>query len=152
MMINKDIPPITDYPQAKQYLFYLLSRREYSRYELAQKLDARLCPAEIKTDLLNEFIQNDWQSDYRFSVSLVKSKAASGYGVKMIQQLLNRHQIKLDMTQLEADAEIDWFDSITQCYEKKYRNKPVKDFKDKQKRYRYLYSRGYSSDLIQSIV
>ncbi|MCU4675768.1 recombination regulator RecX [Catenovulum sp. 2E275] len=149
--MNKDIPPITDYSQAKQYLFYLLSRREYSQHELQNKLDNRLCPAQISQSLLAEFADNNWQSDHRFALSLLKAKAGSGYGPKVIQQLFYQHKIKADLNSLTEEAEIDWQQVVNDCYERKFRQKPIKDFKDKQKRYRFLYSRGFDSDFIQQV-
>lgn len=151
MKLNKEIKPITDYQSGKQYLFYLLSRRDYSQVELQRKLTERCCPTDIISTLLTEFTENNWQSDQRFAFSLFKYKANSGYGVNYIQQLLKQHQISEDLNEFANAAEIDWYEQLMACYQKKYNGKPIKDYQDKQKRFRFLYSRGYPSELIQSL-
>ncbi|WAJ71230.1 regulatory protein RecX [Catenovulum adriaticum] len=151
MYQNKVIPPLTEYQPAKQYLFYLLSRREYSKIELQRKLDQRSCPSSIQAQLLAELSEDGLQSDHRFAVSIVKYKAAAGYGPNVIKQILKQHQITVDLDDLQAETEVDWTEVIFYCYQKKFADKPIKDYKDKQKRYRFLYSRGFPSDLIQQV-
>lgn len=151
MYQNKVIPPLTEYQPTKQYLFYLLSRREYSNLELQRKLEQRSCPLPIQTQVLDELSQSGLQSDHRFAVSMVKYKAAAGYGPNVLKQILKQHQITEALDDLQAEAEIDWTEIIFYCYQKKFGDKPIKDYKDKQKRYRFLYSRGFPSDLIQQV-
>lgn len=151
MYQNKVAPPLTEYQPAKQYLFYLLSRRDYSQLELQRKLAQRSCPLSIQTQLLAELAEDGLQSDHRFAISMIKYKAAAGYGPNVLKQLLKQHQITTDLYDLQAETEIDWHQVVLNCYQKKFGDKPIKDYKDKQKRYRYLYSRGFTSDLIQQV-
>ncbi|WP_143872469.1 regulatory protein RecX [Catenovulum sediminis] len=146
----KQLPDITDKIHARQYVLNLLSRKEYARSQLEKKLTARACPHEIIKSVLDEFNENNWQSDQRFAEVTLKSKSAAGYGPKYIQQLFYQHQVDCDVNQLADSLEIDWVEIVVQLIQKKYTDPLTKDFKEKQKRMRFLYSRGFSGEYISA--
>lgn len=66
--------------------FYYLSRREYGRAELKQKLlDKEQDPDSIDT-LLDEFAQKGYQSDYRTTLMLIRESIRKGRGRGRIRQ------------------------------------------------------------------
>ncbi len=130
----------------------MLSRKEYSRHRLNQKLIQRHCPEKIREQVLNECIEQGWLNDERFALMIVRAKSQAGYGAKYIQQYLFQHQINLDVDVLAEEAEVDWYAVLTDLVERKYKSKNCQDYKERQKRFRFLFSRGFSPDLINQVL
>ncbi|EWH11297.1 recombination regulator RecX [Catenovulum agarivorans DS-2] len=145
----KALPDLEDEAQAKQYLTYLLSRKEYARSQLFNKLQQRNYPKDAANQLLDELAELSWQSDERYATSLIRAKAQSGYGPKYIQQLFFQHQVAVSFNDIICELEINWVEHLVRVIEKKYATKDLTDYKQKQKCLRYCYSRGYSSSDIQ---
>ncbi|MBK2124688.1 regulatory protein RecX [Fangia hongkongensis] len=129
----------------RNYLFFLLSKKEYSRFELKSKLKARnkLSHDEIEA-LLTEFSDQNWQSDRRLTEMLVASYLNKHYGKgRIIQKLVYEKQVdKVIVESVLSEQAIDWFHQASQCYENKYHS-DIKDIKDKQKRIQYLLRQGH---------
>jgi len=92
-----------------QQALALLTRREHSRYELTRKLCARGCSADEIEQTLARLVEENWQSDTRFAETLVRHRAASGYGPRWIRAELGTHG--LDDALIEsalAGFEGDW--------------------------------------------
>jgi regulatory protein len=48
-----------------------------------------------------------------------------------------------------AELNIDWLELAVKVFDKKYANKPAKDFKEPQKQHRFLYYRGVTHEQIR---
>lgn len=133
--------------EAKNAALYLLSRREYSRKELAEKLAKRSESIGLD-DVLNELEQSGYQSDRRFSESFIRMRIGQGHGLIRIRFDLQRRGIQSEMTeQVLESMEPDWFELAQELYRRKYRTAlVVNDYKDKAKRIRYMTQRGFSMD------
>lgn len=140
--------PIDDQQQARQYLLYLLARKEYSAYTLNKKLAQRDCPPAIAASLLEEFAQREWQSDLRYAQTVLRAKSHAGYGPKFIQQKLSQERVNLDVEDLAQQLEIDWLFNLSELILRKYKGRAAKDYREQQKRFRFLFSRGFDTDLI----
>ncbi len=134
----------------KNYVLYLLSRREYSRRELSQKLRQRdLSHSEIET-IFNYLDEYQYQSDERCADQLVQSQINKLNGKNKILQAaylkgLGENLIEKSIEKLE----VDWIKIAKNAYQKKYgcdENQTL-EWSDKQKRMRYLVSRGFSFDV-----
>lgn len=81
--------------------FYYLSKRELSRYELAQKLKAKsfdnqpFCDDEINP-LLDEFAQKGYQCDRRYAQMVVREAIRKQRGIRHIKATLNHAQVNID--------------------------------------------------------
>ncbi|WP_440682013.1 regulatory protein RecX [Cysteiniphilum halobium] len=138
----------------RDYLFYLLSKQEYSYAQLKQKLIQRnhIRLHEIET-VLQEFVANGWQSDERYAELMVKSALHKHYGLMRIKQKLV-YEKGIDITTFEKviDAlDIDWSEQAQLCYQKKY-NDQVQDPKEKQKRLQYLQRQGHNVSIAFEVV
>ena len=140
-------------PSLKARAIALLSRREYSRVELARKLAPYVdedMPAELDT-LLDELQREHWQSDERFLQAVVNRRAPRK-GSALIVQELKRHGLddsaiadardQLKHTELERAREV---------WAKKF-GRPPADAKAYVKQFRFLASRGFSSDCLRKIL
>ena len=71
--------------------FYYLGRREHSRKELREKLLAKECDADAVEALLQEFIEEGYQSEERMTTALIKDSIGKKHGTIRIYQTLKKH-------------------------------------------------------------
>lgn len=132
----------------------LLANREHSQRELRDKLLQRF-PEEggAVDELVASLSQQGLQSDARLIESRIQLRVRKGYGPVAIAHELTQLGIdKAMQAQAFAAAAIDWPAELARVYTQKYRNARVVDQRDKAKRYRFLASRGFPSELIQKIL
>lgn len=136
----------------KQAALNYLSRREHSRAQLRQKLLQKTAEvAEVETVLL-WCEQQGYLDEQRFLAMLVRQRCNQGYGYQAIlaecrQQQLNSAQL----TNVIAELEIDWWQVAKHCYQKKYGDTQVADFREKMKRMAYLQRRGFNQEQIRAV-
>tara|TARA_R110001583_G_scaffold13858_3_gene58884 strand:+ start:1648 stop:2142 length:495 start_codon:yes stop_codon:yes gene_type:complete len=126
----------------------LLSRREYSRHELYQKLIARTSSETYLLQLLDQLIQSGYQSDQRFTETFLRSRINRGLGQMRIERELKEKGIDRDLIEQVFRDEIDWFELAYDCGLRKFRSLDLNDYKERQKAFRYLAYRGFSMDQI----
>jgi len=121
-----------------------LSRRDHSKLELQQKLKSKGFDSNDIDFALNKLVEENLLSDARFAQSYIHYRVSKGVGPVKI-----RHELKLKglsndtIQQAEEDEGVDWFSQLQLIAERKYGSKPAKDFKEKQKRSRFLQQRGF---------
>ncbi len=86
--------------------FYYLSRRELSTHELRAKLKAKDFDDDVITPLIDEFIQKDYQSNYRCASMLVREAIRKNRGRQHIYHSLKKAKIDL---QKEFGLSLDEF-------------------------------------------
>ena len=149
--------------------FYYLSRREYGKAELKQKLiDKEQAPDKIDA-LLDEFEEKGYQSDYRTTLMLIRENIRKGRGRGRIKQEFYRKKITMpsnideliDMANAESEEfrefvdesadnlvdGVDWLKLAVTARTKKYGDDIPTEQKDKAKQLRFLQYRGFQSDI-----
>lgn len=149
--------------------FYYLSRREYGKAELKQKLiDKEQAPDKIDA-LLDEFEKKGYQSDYRTTLMLIRENIRKGRGRGRIKQEFYRKKIAMpsnideliDMANAESEEfkefvddsadnlvdGVDWLKLAVTARTKKYGDDIPTEQKDKAKQLRFLQYRGFQSDI-----
>ncbi|MGO2340367.1 MAG: regulatory protein RecX [Psychrobacter sp.] len=149
--------------------FYYLSRREYGKAELKQKLiDKEQDPDKIDA-LLNEFEEKGYQSDYRTTLMLIRENIRKGRGRGRIKQEFYHKKIAIpsnvdeliDMANAESDEfsefvddsddnlveGIDWLKLAVIARTKKYGDDVPLEQKDKARQLRFLQYRGFNTDI-----
>ncbi len=149
--------------------FYYLSRREYGKSELRQKLLDKEQEAEKIDALLDEFEEKGYQSDYRTTLMLIRENIRKGRGRGRIKQEFYRKKMAMpdnideliDMANAESDEfsefiddsadnlveGIDWLKLAVSARTRKYGDTIPVEQKDKAKQLRFLQYRGFSSDI-----
>lgn len=93
------------------------------------------------------------QSDERFAESFVHHRVNKGQGPMKIQQELRQRGIDQNLIEILLESEsIDWFSVAEQVRVKKYGEVVPGDYQKKAKQSRFLYSRGFSSDVISQLL
>ena len=133
----------------EQMTIRLLTRREYSRLELQQKLLAkRFSLPEIEI-VLDKLAQMDYQSDGRFASMYLRTRISAGDGPYKIKLKLQEKGVSATLIDdLLHHSDIDWSQQAIQLKIKRFGAQPAQNFKDKAKQVRYLQNKGYSQDHI----
>jgi len=154
-------------PSLKARALRLLSLREYSRKGLAAKLaesEARWAklgseqneqtPQTIALNIeavLDDFEARGWLSNERFAEALVRRRSER-YGVRKIADELERAGIdSKQSSQLLGQLKETEFQRAYELWSRKYGTK-AQDQKDRARQYRFLASKGFSSDVVAKII
>lgn len=123
---------------------FLLAIREHSRYDLQQKLLQRGYLREDITRVLEQLIEQKFQSDERFAESYVYSRSSKGYGPERIRLELQQKGVAESVIDIVfKTTEIDWQVLAQKVYQKKFGNTQSQDFQEKIKRQQFMRYRGF---------
>jgi regulatory protein len=127
----------------------LLARREHSRQELARKLAPRAESAEGLQALLSELEGKKQLSDERFAAERARVLSRK-FGAARIRQDLKSKGIAEEISgRLVSNSEE--LEKARAILERKYRE-PAATREERAKRMRFLQSRGFSSEIIFSLL
>ena len=121
----------------------MLMRREHSQLELLTKLQAKGFDISTINDSLLILIEQNYQSDERFSEAFILMRYNQGKGpLKIASELKQRgiNKFNLDV--------FDWFKLAKEVRNKKFGDTPPQDFNNQAKQKRFLQSRGFGFDEI----
>jgi regulatory protein len=147
-------------PSLKARALRLLSRREYSRKELASKLlqlvrrDEEELAVDIEEQIeavLNDFEARAWLSDERFAQSLVRRRSER-YGVRRVADELERAGIETGLiSQLTGELKESEYDRARALWTRKFGQIPTEQ-KERARQYRFLISKGFSPELVAKVI
>jgi regulatory protein len=138
---------------AKSVAVKLLSRREHSAFEIHDKLQKRDFEEEEIAQAISELKQGGWLSDERYTEAYIRMRQQKGFGpIRIAMELSERGVDEHTIETYLHDADDSWQQILEQQYLKKYKSRPVEDYKDKAKRIRFLQYRGFSLDAIYRLV
>lgn len=131
----------------------LLSRRDHSRQELWRKLSPKASSADELESVLNDLTKRNWQSDERFAAMYVRARGNRGVGPLRLEKELCHKGISTELTsETMGIADTDWVNNAMEVGRKKARSIGFDHPQLKLKLWRFLSYRGFSSDLIESVV
>lgn len=136
--------------QLKSYLLSLLARREYSEWELRQKLTKFTTDDQLITDLLNEFKCQNWQSDQRFTESLINSSKTKYGQLKILHQLKNKG-INTELDDITLPSIAEQTEVAITLLQKKYKQ-AEESLTAKQKYFQFLRYRGFQQEVIYQAI
>ncbi len=132
------------------YYLRLLSRREYSTYELLKKGQSKGFEQSEITDALNQLQIKGYQSDARLAANLISS-ATGKYGKSFVKRQCFEKGINADLFEQAwlEQAENGSADELTSLKAKVMRQYKIDDFqtiepKTKAKLWNYLKYRGFN--------
>lgn len=131
----------------RSYAFAVLTRREYGKAELIERLMRYAESRDEVTALVEELAKSDYQSDQRVAEMTLASQVRKGKGPARIKMALKAK--KIDQTLIHDEIkEIDWFEQAYQLKVKKFGRHVEKDAKLQAKQIRFLMYRGFEMDVI----
>ena len=131
----------------------LLSRREHSRHELMQKLDKRYPnTTPIIEDVLDKLETNKILDDERFAEMYLSSRARKGFGPKKIEMELHSKKVDSFFISNAVEAYESWLENAQRELKKKFKDQKPTDYQSKMKQKQFLFTRGFSSPIIDKIL
>ena len=145
------------YRKAFDTALRILTRRDHSKHELSQKLNARGYAAEIIDDVISQCERLDYINDERTAQVFISKLHRKGYGLQRIAFELNlkglrgKHLQEMVSQSISLSDERQAADKIYQKHIRRFeREKDVSKRKDKI--YRFLYARGFSKTVISELI
>ena len=131
----------------------LVSRREHSRHELMQKLDKRYPETSpIIEEVLDKLEGNKILDDERFAEMYLNSRARKGFGPKKIEMELHSKKVDSFFISNAVEAYESWLESAQRELKKKFKDQKPTDYQSKMKQKQFLFTRGFSSPIIDKIL
>ena len=131
----------------RSYAFAVLTRREYSKADLIEKLGLYAMDRDEVLKLVDELAKENYQSDQRVAEIMLSSQKRKGKGPNRIKLALKSKKIDASLIQEEL-KETDWNEQAYQLKVKKYGTQVEKEPKLKAKQIRFLMYRGFEMDAI----
>lgn len=129
-----------------------LSRREYSRRELKERLQRDLPqgqnPADVE-DVLDALEQKKFLSDERYARSRVRMRSAR-YGNRRLAYELSVQGVDSETIELALQEAPDEFERAWEAWRRRFGRLP-EDFKEKARQTRFLTARGFGFDMIERV-
>ncbi|MDB9769626.1 recombination regulator RecX [Gammaproteobacteria bacterium] len=131
----------------------LVSRREHSRHELMQKLDKRYPNSTpIIEDALDKLETNKILDDERFAEMYLNSRARKGFGPKKIEMELHSKKVDSFFISNAVEAYENWLENAQRELKKKFKDQKPTDYQSKMKQKQFLFTRGFSSPIIDKVL
>lgn len=129
----------------------LLARREHSRKELSRKLTSRGMDAGEVQAAVDRLTGEGWQDDARFAESLVRSRAASGYGPIRIRAELSTHGLDREAIARAMDTfEGDWAEQARDLVRRRFGADVGEDLAKRRKAADFLIRRGFDGASVRA--
>lgn len=130
----------------------LLARREYSAYELANKLASKGHGDEEIHAAVTECQRLGYQCDERFTENICRLRIRQGYGPLKISRELQNFQIEQDtISKALAQEEDNWLSYAIGAWEKKFKDHSEVLYETELKQKQFLLYRGFSPDTIKQV-
>ena len=136
----------------KAYLLKILNLREHSTQEARQKLKKKFPKeeSELIEKVIKDFTERKYLSDKRFAEMFIKSKEAKGKF--FLERALEKKGVsKAIISQALEENEFSELENAKKAAKKKIISLEGKKNK-KEKLMRFLYSRGFSSEVIYQLM
>ena len=143
--------PLLTGTRLRSYAFALLTRKEYAKAELIEKLSLYAQDRDEVLALVEELSERQYQSDQRVAEMVLSSQIRKGKGPNRIKQALKLKQLDSNLI-LEDIQDVDWFEQAYQLKVKKFGIQIEKDPKQKAKQIRFLQYRGFDMNVIMKAI
>lgn len=136
-------------PSPTQRALGLLVRREHSQKELSRKLVARGIDPEAAQLAIGKLRDAGWQDDARFAETLIRSRAATGYGPLHIRAELATHGLGREAIAAAMDnLDCDWSAHAGDLVKRRFGAIDANDTATRRKAAELLMRRGFGGDLV----
>lgn len=143
--INPEMLKASDAQRLRLFAMDMLARRNHSRFELMQKMQARGADAALVAEVLAKLCAEHLLDDRWFIESCINEAVRKGQGERKLRYKLAQHQLDPDLIQeVLAASPVDWQQLAQRVYRQKF-PQPLKgqDVREYNRRQRFMYSRGF---------
>ena len=129
----------------RQIALKALGRREYSYWELQQKLLTKSENSQLITAVLDKLKSEQLLDDIRFTEAYVRMRSNRGYGPIRIQiELRNRGIADETINEIIDAKKPEWQQLAISARKKRFGSQIPKDLQERAKQMRFLEYRGFS--------
>ena len=109
---------------ALSYVVNLLARREYSEFELRNKMQEKAFTEDEIDETIAYCQRKNWQNDKRFAENYLHARSQRGYGANRIKQELRQLKgLSSDViNEVLGESEINWAEIAEKVLRKKFPN------------------------------
>jgi len=131
-----------------------LARREYSRYELEQRLTIKFPGYRgLIHESLDNLEQDGLLSDARFAEAFTRSRIRKGQGPRRIRSELLERRVQEEVIERSLrNSGFDWPTLAAEALVKKFGVSPAADYREKTRRMRFLQQRGFAIEQIRLVM
>lgn len=143
---------------AKEYLIWLLSRRDYARSKLKEKLTARGLSHEEAENLLKEVEAKGYYDEIRYQKQRIKQFLRRGHGAALIKAKLKVEKISVNQEDFSeahhhlGTSPLMLLKTLALKQLSKLEKKDLAPLELKSRLFRFLLSKGHSSADIQTVL
>ncbi len=107
---------------ALSYVVNLLARREYSEFELRNKMQEKAFTEDEIDETIAYCQRKNWQNDKRFTENYLHARSQRGYGANRIKQELRQLKgVPSDViNEVLAESEINWIEIAEKVLHKSF--------------------------------
>lgn len=129
-----------------------LARRDYSQYEITQKLKMKGYDLSEIEEVITDFVQAGYINDGRFAENYISWRRKKGFGPLHITLELEARGISkaviADLLEITDNA---WFAEAHKVWLKHFKGHFPEDFKTRAKQMRFLQYRGFTQEQIEGV-
>lgn len=143
------------YADVEKTAYRLLARRGHARGELEKKLRRRDYPDELIREVVDDCVQAGYVDDEQFALRQGEMLARKSWGPHQIRNKLRGRGVDdtvIDAALTELSDQFDWSDTARTRLESKFGSPDELDDRTRQKAYRHLMHRGFSSSMIRRLL
>ncbi len=134
---------------ARTVALELLARREHSREELRRKLLARGYEGNDVEAVLEQLAVEGLQSDPRFAEGYVYARQTRGFGpLRIRMELQERGLAESIIDECLDERASHWRALLEAQYRKRYGDAPMREYRERARRGRFLQQRGFPGEMI----
>lgn len=144
----------SNYDRCKDSAIYSLAMREHSRLEITNKLKKKDYVEGVDLEkLLDELEESNYLNEARFVESYIRYRSGRGQGIiKISNELKQRGINQSQITKSMQEAEVNWSKIAAEQRIKKFGELLPQEYKEKARQMRFLYGRGFDSEVIRAVV
>ncbi|MGE0824111.1 MAG: regulatory protein RecX [Candidatus Binatia bacterium] len=135
------------------YAYRLLARRAYSEQALAEKMLAKGFSEGTVQRTVNRLQEQGYLHDTRVATDLVEQYRTRGFGPEAIKSKLLQKGVSLEtIEQVLSDTDAEEIEDARQLLASRFSADALKDFRAYARAYRLLIRRGYSQNVVETLL
>lgn len=142
-----------EYQKTRNYAFKRLAMKNHSSFEMQQALEERYVSSQVIQKVIEECTQLGYINDLDWIQGFVASQKRKNLGAKMIRMKLLAKKVPLSLIEeMESSFSDGEEQQIHELLEKRFRNRNLEDFKEREKVIGALLRKGYDLELVREAV
>lgn len=142
-----------DLTKIRRVILHWLTRRDYTPFEILQKLTVKGYEPAAAQNIIDEFTQAGLISESRFTESFLHWRRQRGFGpIRILAELKSRGVTPETIAEHVDITDNAWLIEAQRIFHKHFKGKAPQDFAERAKQMRFLQYRGYTREQIERVM